>query len=382
MSGHPGVPLTFWMAGFEGADHLNSAGQALHPNRTTGHWARLEDDYAALAAVGIRCVRESVGWRLMAESGQDGEERLRAHAEVAARHGIQVVWTLMHYGTPAGVSWETADFPDMFAAHCERIARVLHAIPGPEPVYQPINEISFLSWAVSASSLIHPHLPSSPEHGFEVKKMLVRAALRGCDALWSVAPRARILHTDPVVHLVPPPGADEATCQAARFMRECQFQAWDMICGRLEPELGGSPRYLDLLGLNYYHDNQWEFETNARLHWHLGDPRRLPFEDLADEVWRRYGRPMLIAETGHFGEGRVEWLDDIAASAIRCRARGIPLHGLCLYPVIDRPDWEDAQRWHRAGLWDLPGAESGNLSRLACQPMLERLRHWQRSLPG
>jgi hypothetical protein len=370
------------MAGFEGADHRNGAGRPLHPNEANGHWQRLDEDYGALTRRGIRTVRESVGWRVFDEAGAAGERRLMQHAQVAAAHGLQVVWTLMHYGVPAGVDWHDGSFAERFARYCERVVRVLRRAGGPTPVYQPINEISFLAWAASETHLVHPHVPTSPAHGFALKRQLVGAALRGCDAIWSVVPDARIVHTDPVMHVVPPSNADELTRQAARHAREHQFQAWDMLCGRMAPELGGSPRYLDLIGINYYHSNQWEHGSNARLHWHLRDPRRLPFEALAREVWLRYERPLLVAETGHVGEGRAEWLDDVAASAARCRASGVPLEGICLYPAIDRPDWEDPLHWHQSGLWDLPGALQGDLTRVPDAPLQQRLLHWQHVLPG
>ena len=117
-----------------------------------------------------------------------------------------------------------------------------------------------------------------------------------------------------------------------------------------------------MLGLNYYHDNQWEAGTGARLHWHLGDRRRRSFAELAGALWQRYGRPMCISETGHIGQGRDAWLDHMGAEVLECQARRIPIGGLCLYPVIDRPDWQDAGHWHHSGLWDVPGADAGDFT--------------------
>jgi hypothetical protein len=31
---------------------------------------------------------------------------------------------------------------------------------------------------------------------------------------------------------------------------------------------------------------------------------------------------------------------------------GLPLWGACLYPIVDRPDWDFPDKWHQAGLWD------------------------------
>lgn len=114
------------------------------------------------------------------------------------------------------------------------------------PVYQPINEISFLSWAAGTTNLIHPYREGSPERGWELKCRLARAAIRGCDALWSVAPDARMVHTDPIIHVAGTQGDAEAA-RIAQALTVEQFQAWDLLAGRLEPGLGGAPRYLDVL---------------------------------------------------------------------------------------------------------------------------------------
>ncbi|MDD2714072.1 MAG: glycosyltransferase, partial [Simplicispira sp.] len=150
--------------------------------------------------------------------------------------------------------------------------------------------------------------------------------------------------------------------------------------------LGGAPRYLDLVGMNYYHDNQWEYGSGKRLHWHLGDQRRRRFSDLAAAVWHRYQRPLCVSETGHIGEGRATWLDDMASEVALCLSRSIPIVGLCLYPLIDRPDWETPDHWHHSGLWDVPGADAGDFTRHLCLPYAQRLRHWlhvfkERSFP-
>lgn len=373
---------SFWMGGFEGADHINSQGQPLDPNRRNGHGARLKEDYTALKDFGIRVVRESIGWRLFEEGGAQSIQALQAQARLAAQQQMQVIWTLMHYGWPRRLDpWaRPEEFIAAFAAHCQKVAQLLADVPGPAAVYQPINEISFLAWAASRTALIHPHLPAGPECGAQLKRVLVRAALGAIDAIWAVSPGARIVHTDPVIHVEPHCGAGPAACAAAASETESQFEAWDMLCGRKAPELGGAARYLDLPGINYYHNNQWEQASGARLHWHLKEPRRRPFGALATALWRRYGRPLCITETGHVGEGRGAWLDDFAAEVAACKARGIPIAGLCLYPLIDRPDWEQAGKWHHSGLWDVPGADAGDFTRQLCLPYADRLRHWQKAL--
>ena len=382
--GSPRQPLfrSFWIGGFEGADHVNGLGLPLDPNLRNGHALRLDEDYAALADLGIRTVRETIGWRLIESRGVDGLRQLEAQARSAERHGIQTIWTLMHYGWPAPLDpfARPDQFVDAFVSHCAVLSEVLVGIGGPGQVYQPVNEISFLAWAASSTGLIHPHVPSAPENGYLLKRVLVRATLRAIDAIRAVDPTARFVHTDPLIHVEPPLGAGPGVTCAASTAQERQFEAWDMLAGRVSPELGGAMHYLDVLGINYYHDNQWEEGSGARLHWHLGDTRRRSFADLAAALWQRYGRPLCISETGHIGEGRGAWLDHMVGEVAECERRGIPIDGLCLYPLIDRPDWQDASHWHNSGLWDVPGAVDGDFTRHLCSTYAERLRHWQHSL--
>lgn len=83
-----GLFRSFWMAGYEGADHLNIAGVPLSMNQANHHWQQLDADYALLVRFGIRTVRESIGWRITEQQGDAGFTRLRRHAELAQQHGI------------------------------------------------------------------------------------------------------------------------------------------------------------------------------------------------------------------------------------------------------------------------------------------------------
>jgi len=376
----PDLFRSFWSGGFEGADHVNSRGVPLLVNQANAHWQQLDDDYARLVKLGIRTVRESIGWRAFALDEPASLARLTHHAEVARRHGVQVIWTLHHYGLPPEVDPFTADFAARFAAYCEKIARCLKPLTEGPAIYQPINEISFFSWAVTATHLMHPHVPEARRDGFDLKCNLVRAALQGCDALWSIDPTARMVHTDPLIHITVADAAPPHLYEEARAISQHQFQAWDMLRGDLEPGLGGAPRYLDIPAINYYHGNQWEYPSNDRLHWHTKDARRRDLTDMLEEMSQRYQRPVFISETGHVGAGRVSWLDDIASAALSCEQRGVPLQGICLYPIVDRPDWEDLSHWHHAGLWDVPDPLRSPSGRVLHAPYAERLRHWQERL--
>ncbi|HRC76250.1 MAG TPA: hypothetical protein PLO33_11265, partial [Kouleothrix sp.] len=159
----------------------------------------------------------------------------------------------------------------------------------------------------------------------------------------------------------------------------------DMLAGRAHPDLGGAPRYLDVMGLNFYHANQWEHpgdDAEARLRWEdtPRDKRWVPLHQLLAEVYERYRRPLFISETSHFGIGRGPWIAEIAAEVQLARAAGTPIEGICIYPILDRPDWDNLEHWHNSGLWDLRPDANGRLERVLDRAYAAELRRAQAQL--
>ncbi|MBA2458622.1 MAG: hypothetical protein H0V43_06670 [Gemmatimonadales bacterium] len=364
----------FWLAGFESACHINRQGTRLDLVTATQHDRELEADYTRVRELGFAGVRESVRWHLV-----DGGRRLdfstaRHMLDAAGRQDVQILWTLCHYGWPEDVALLSSGFVERFARYCGAMARVVSDHGDEIPFYTPINEISFFAWAAGEMGLMYPF---GVGRGAECKRQLVRAAIAGIEAIWEVDQRARIIHVDPLIHVVTPRGQPDLA-RAAADQRAAQFDAWDMLAGGLHPDLGGHPRYLDIVGVNYYHANQWE-HPDQRMRWEdvPRDPRWVPLRHLLAEVYTRYGRPLVISETSHFGAGRGRWLREVADEARAARELGVPLEGLCIYPIIDRPDWEDPGHWHNSGLWDLRPVGDGRLERVPCVEYLEELREAQ-----
>jgi hypothetical protein len=319
----------------------------------------------------------------------------------------------MHYGLPDDVSLHDPELVPRFVAFAEAVADALLPLTPGVPVFNLINEISYLSWVASCAvepdtcagdAATRDEVPSAASRrsgarvtqpassrtsGYLIKRRLVQATLAAMQALHRRDSRIRFLHVEPVVHVVAPrdrPGLRGL----ARRVRSYQWQVWDMLAGRLAPELGGHPAALDLIGVNHYHSGQWEVGTEARLLWHEGDPRRQRLSQLLGEVHARYGRPMIIAEASHFGAGRCAWLDEVAAETKRARDAGLPLEGLCLYPVLDRPDWDDPTHWHHSGLWEVAPPEHVRGQNVPAEQLETRRLHtayaatlarWQRVLP-
>lgn len=366
---------SFWQAGYEGADHVNRAQHALSMNKSTGHFDRAYEDYAMLQQFGIKTVRESIGWRLAEVNGKFDFSFIEGRARAAHELGLQVCWTFCHYGWPDDVDVYSPEFITRFARFCRAAAEFLAPFSSHQPIYSPLNEISFTSWGLSIH-LFHCKNMFDERAQTEAKRQLVRATIAGCDAIWAVSPAARMMHCDPIIYVVAPQERPEWQ-QWARDWNAAQYDSWDMLCGRREPELGGHPRYLDLIGANYYHDNQWECGTHNKLWWHLGDSRRQPLHEMLMELHQRYGRPILLAETSHVGSGRGIWIKQIAAEVALAQQQGVSCAGICLYPAIDRHDWENDSFWHHSGLWDVEHPPE-NMQRILCSHYAQGLGEAQR----
>ncbi len=365
---------SFWIAGFESACHINGRGERLDMVAATQHDVAVFEDYARLHEMGISTAREGIRWPLIERTNRFDFSSLEPFLDAARRQRVQVIWNLCHYGWPEDVDVFAPHFVDRFARFCGAVARFIADHDDAAPFYVPINEISFLSWAAGQAGLFYPY---GKGLGGVIKEQLVRAAIAGIEAIWAISPQARIVHVDPVIHVIPPrdqPGLAES----AGIQRESQFEAWDMLSGRIRPDLGGDPRYLDVLGVNFYHANQWEY-PDTRIPWEDAprDARWMPLHRLLVEVHERYRRPLFIAETSHFGAGRPAWIRQVAAEVREARGLGIPVEGVCIYPILDRPDWEDPEQWHNSGLWDLVREPDGALRRVLNAEYAAELRRCQ-----
>lgn len=365
---------SFWMAGFECGTqvHRFSRGR-LDLAAELQHDRFCYADYQMLTHFGIHTVRDGIRWYLIEpRPGRFDFRTVEPIRRAAERHHLLVIWDICHYGWPEDVDVLHPDFADRYARFARAFAQYMRDHSDAVPYYVPVNELSFLAWAAGEAGMFHPFANAQ---GSMVKQNCVRAAIAGIEAIWEVDPRARIAHTEPVINPVPPPHRPDLV-EAARKKYESQFEALDMLAGRLAPELGGNPRYLDILGFNFYPRNQ-EYLEGAILT--RADPGWLDLSELLGRAYARYGRPFFIAETSAEGAVRGPWLEYVASEAMRMFERGLPLEGICLYPVTTAPDW-DTGEYKAYGLWDLELQADGNLLRSLNQPYAQALRAVQAQL--
>src|SRR5689334_11137587 len=127
MNAYKKVFLSYWQAGYEGADHISHTGQPVCMNDATRHTEKAYEDYLLLKEFGIRTVRESVGWRSVEKNGRFDFSSVAPRAQAARKLGLQVIWTLCHYGWPDDVNVYSPEFVERFYRYCRRTVHFLEA---------------------------------------------------------------------------------------------------------------------------------------------------------------------------------------------------------------------------------------------------------------
>jgi hypothetical protein len=368
---------SLFIAGFEGATGYDRHGRWFDQVAATLHDREVENDYRLIAELGFRVARECVRWPLVDLGGRRFDfSTVQPMIDAARRNDVEVIWDLFHFGYPPGLDVLSGEFVDRFSDYCDAVARYIAQQTDGTLWVTPVNEPSYFAYAAGEQKLFAPHLSGS---GRGLKLALVRAAIAGVNAIRSVVPDARIINVDPLCRVAAPEGRPDFADAVSMFNDHYVFEAWDMLAGRLLPELGGSPSHLDIVGINYYWTNQWELGGSTGADGVTAplaenDPRRVPLADLVAGVMERYGPDVIVSETSHYGISRAAWMHEIGHQMHRLAGMGRRPHGICLYPIIGMTDWHDPHRWVPMGLWD-QFADDGNglVSRPVHEPMLTAL---------
>jgi beta-glucosidase/6-phospho-beta-glucosidase/beta-galactosidase len=373
----PGIFPTFFLTGFECSTFLWQDRGRRDLAVETGHRAHADEDYQLLREWGIAVAREGIPWPLVDGPRYDFSF-VDPLIEAMNRNQILPIWDLCHYGYPEGEDPFSDAFVDRFAQYCRAAAEyVVPRVRGPH-FFTPINEITFFAFAGGEWGWIAPFLKGK-ENRFRLREALCRAAIAGAHAIRQVDPEARMVSIDPLVQVVAPEAQPELRATAWEETYVDTFVAWDILAGRRNPEFGGSPEILDIVGVNCYSFGQMEFRAGGP---HLAlaprDERIVPLEHLLAHAWERYGRPIIIAETSGLGDGRAAWLKDVMEECLAAVARGVDLHGVCLFPAVDMPNWHTGA-WLHNGICDLVERD-GALQRVPNEPYIAELRRWQQLL--
>ena len=378
MARRPGIFPTFFISGFECSTFLWKDKKRRNLVAETQHDRFATQDYELLRHLGIAVAREGIPWPLVDKGGVYDFSCLDPMIEAMRVQKILPIWDLCHYGYPDDLDPYTDAFTERFAAYCKAAAAyVIPKLNGPY-FFTPINEITFFSFCGGEWGWVAPYKTTRDDrHRFRLA--LCKAAIAGVKAIREVEPAARMVHIDPLVQVVAPRDRPDQQQAAWHETYIDTFLAWDVLYGMEHPELGGSPEILDIVGANNYSFGQMEYREKGP-HQALDphDERIKPLCDLLRTVWERYKRPMIIGETSGMNEGREDWLRDVMDESLAAVDAGMDLHGICLFPAVDMPDWHTGQ-WLHNGLCDIV-PEGDTLKRVECAPYVAELRRWQREL--
>lgn len=340
---------SFFQAGFECSTQKLRCGRRLDLLKSTQHDCLAAKDYRRIHAFGMRTIRIGARWHLIeAVPGQYEFDSLAVILDAAEKTKTEVLLDLLHFGWPDHLDVFSPSFSEHFQSFTFELTRYLKRRRSNCHIFAPVNEISFLSWAGGDKGCINPH---ATDRGHELKRSLARAAAASSRVLLNEIPNARLICPEPVIHIVGDPLVPGDDLEAAMYT-QAQFQAWDMLSGRMYPELGGKPEYLDIIGVNFYERNQWVHNSEKL---ERDDPRYKPFRRILRDVWERYRRPMFVSETGTEDCTRPDWFNYVCDEVFAARSEHLPVHGICLYPILNHPGWEDDRHCHN-GLFDYANA--------------------------
>jgi len=324
------------MAGFECSSHRRRDGVRLDLIRATGHDRHVLNDYRLCRELGFRTLRDGLRWHLIGKTpGKYDWSSWMPALEAAEEVGMQVIWDLFHYGSPDCIDQAAPDFPDRFTDFALAAIEVQQSVSKRPPMLCPLNEINFISWAVDDG-----YFPQvGPEQRGWFKHQLVRTAITASRAIKREWPDATIIWAEPLIHIAPH-DRRRSTIRAAQQNLQGMYEAYDWIMGKAKPELGGDPSFVDFVGLNFYPHNQWYFKGPTIP---MGHHEYRPLADMLIEMGKRYGKPLLLSETGAEGTGKPSWLHYVCSEVRDAMIRGADVRGICWYPITAYPGWDNSR---------------------------------------
>lgn len=327
---------SFFQAGFECSSHRRRDGVRLDLIRATSHDRHVLRDYRLCKDLGFGTIRDGLRWHLIekAPGKYDWSSWLPA-LEAAEAVGLQVIWDLFHYGSPDCVDQGAADFPERFTDFAVAALEVQESVSGKTPLVTPLNEINFLAWAVDDGYFP----PVGPGERGWVKRQLVKTATTAARAIKQRWPQSTIVWAEPLIHIAPH-DRHRRTVRAAKQNLQGMYEAYDWIMGIGEPELGGDPSLIDLIGLNYYPHNQWYYKGPTIP---MGHHEYRPLADMLVEMGERYRKPIFLSETGAEGSGKPSWLHYVCNEVRDAMSRGADIRGICWYPITAYPGWDNSR---------------------------------------
>jgi beta-glucosidase/6-phospho-beta-glucosidase/beta-galactosidase len=318
---------------------------------TTGHLLRWRGDIELLRSCGVRELRYPIRWhRIEAEPGSFDwrqTDEVLGHLKDA---GVRAIVDLVHHTSYPRWIDHFAD-PAFGPALLRYVRAFAERYPGVE-AYTIFNE-PFTTFLLCGHVGIWPPRLRGLEGFLAVARSVLPALTEASRLLRELLPGARHVYVEACERHT---SSSPAGALFAEWTNDRRFFLTDLFLGReLDPRRpfvadvfarGGADLLeveageIDVLGLDYYAHNQWEW---ADAHVGTTTPSApVPFADVIVEYWERYRLPCIVGETNirGFASDRATWLKYTLEQCERARDAGVPVEGYCWFPFVDSCDWD------------------------------------------
>jgi beta-glucosidase/6-phospho-beta-glucosidase/beta-galactosidase len=370
---------TFFLSGFESSTFRWRNGERRNLIKESEHDVQADNDYKIIRALGIGASREAVPWPFADTKGGYNFSCIDPMIAAINKYDIVPIWDLCHYGYPDDLDPFSDEFATRFASYAAAAAKYIAARTKAPYFFSPINEITYFAFIGGKWGHAAPYKKSAAAYN-ALRLSLCKAAIAGVKAIRQIIPGARMIHVDPLVEVVAPLKDPSKNKIAWEESHVDTYRAWDILYGRLHPELGGSPAILDIVGVNNYAAGYLEYKDDKGPHTPLkeNDSRVVTLCSLLQFVYKRYQLPIIISETSGVNETRVTWLKDMMEECLAAINKGVDIQAVCLFPAIGSPSWDKGE-WIQSGFYNVE-KKDGILERTLFEPYVAELLRWQKEL--
>jgi hypothetical protein len=314
-------PMELW-AFLENSDFQRRKGGGIYRQdevKLIQHDRYLETDCQLLTSIGCIGVRDAARWYMTHPTeGVFDWTWLDRVVAAAERHGLKLYLDLWHYGYPDWLDIMSPDAPSHFAAFARQIARRY-----PSLVYYCVsNEPSLLVDFGGRVGRWKPFQRRKDPAAF--RRQICRMIIEASKAILEVKPDACLILPEPW----------HAT---DRNPEDNQAAVLDTVMGLRDPELGGSPELVSVVGLNHYRDSTLP-----------------PFHKLIENAQRRWPhKPLWLTETSGPPKGwqQTEWFWWMMAEVRLAMMAGVDIPVFTWAPTISMYDWVDETLHLPNGIW-------------------------------
>ncbi|MDB5743378.1 MAG: family oxidoreductase [Polaromonas sp.] len=394
--------------------------------KETGHHGRL-DDLDRIAALGLRTLRYPVVLETISPDRPDQQDwawhDTRLHRLQAL--GIAPIAGLVHHGSgPAYTSLVDSAFPDIVAAHAERVARRYPWITQYTPINEPLTTARF-------SGLYGHWYPHGRDMATFLRTLVnqCRAVALSMQAIRRIQPDAQLVQTEDLGKAFSTPLMQ----YQADYENERRWLSFDLLCGRVDRQhpwheifvqagVGArelaffveSPCPPDIIGINHYltserfldhrlarypgfHQNTTASHTYVDVEAVRIDlpARQIGPEARLREAWERYRLPVAVTEAHHgcSRDEQLRWLMEVWNAAQRLRTEGADIRAVTVWSLLGAVDWNSLLQhkngFYEPGVFDVrvdpprPTALASATASLAAtgdfdHPVLDRAGWWKR----